>query len=291
MKKTIITLAMAAALLAGCAREAKSPAISEDASENVMSSSAATVNVEGKKFVKTADISMEVKDVYQSTLNIEQSVSSVGGYVTESDLQSHVLSEEVSPLNEDSAKEIKKYYLTANLTVRVPNAKMGDFLMILNQEVQFPNYRIIKAEDVTLNLRSSDLDIQKLQNSQNKLDTLLKQKGNISRKSEIVENREEKADQINQNRIKKLDLNDKISYSTLSIQLEGKPKIKTTIIANTDKSIDFSGLKYKTLHALEGGLYYLQNVVVALLYLWPLWILCVIVYFLYKKKRYFNKNN
>lgn len=286
MKKTVIILLAATIVLTGCAKneKAENSPVSAESSDNIMSSSVATVNIEGKKFVKTADINLDVKDAYQSTMNIEHSVASVGGYVTESDLQSHILSEEVLPLSQDSAKEVKKYYISANLTARVPNEKMGDFLMTLNREIQFPNYRIIKAEDVTLNLKSSELDNQNLQNSQKKLDTLLKQKGNIDKKSEIIDNQEEKVSQINQNQIRNLDLDDKITYSTISIQLQENPKIKTIIIANTDKSIDFAGLKYKIFHALESGLYLLQNVVVALLYLWPLWILGIIIYLLYKKK-------
>jgi hypothetical protein len=45
-------------------------------------SSVATMKVKDKQFIKTADVNMEVKDVYDATISIEKSVQELGGFVT-----------------------------------------------------------------------------------------------------------------------------------------------------------------------------------------------------------------
>jgi hypothetical protein len=48
------------------------------------------MKVKDKQFIKTADVNMEVKDVYNATISIEKSVQELGGFVTNSNLQSNV---------------------------------------------------------------------------------------------------------------------------------------------------------------------------------------------------------
>ena len=42
-------------------------------------SSAASTQVKGKEFVKTASVNMEVKDVYDATIKIENQLKQIGG--------------------------------------------------------------------------------------------------------------------------------------------------------------------------------------------------------------------
>jgi hypothetical protein len=51
------------------------------------------MKVQDKQFIKTADVNMEVKDVYDATISIEKSVQELGGFVTHSNLKSNVISE------------------------------------------------------------------------------------------------------------------------------------------------------------------------------------------------------
>ncbi len=57
-------------------------------------SSAASMEVKDKKFVKTADVNMEVKDVHDATIFIEKQLKDLGGFVIASRLNSNVLSAE-----------------------------------------------------------------------------------------------------------------------------------------------------------------------------------------------------
>ncbi|HMU08338.1 MAG TPA: DUF4349 domain-containing protein, partial [Kaistella sp.] len=58
--------------------------VSEDYTASVSDSisSVATMKVKDKEFIKTADVNMEVKDVYDATISIEKSLNDLGGFVT-----------------------------------------------------------------------------------------------------------------------------------------------------------------------------------------------------------------
>ena len=68
-------------------------------------SMAATQEVEGKKFVRKADVDMDVSDVYQATIYIENTLKEMGGFVTSSNYRSDVLEENVFPLSRASEDE------------------------------------------------------------------------------------------------------------------------------------------------------------------------------------------
>ncbi len=52
---------------------------------------------------------MEVKDVYDATISIEKSVQELGGFVTQSNLRSNVLSEDSYNTSDTEAMLVKKY--------------------------------------------------------------------------------------------------------------------------------------------------------------------------------------
>ncbi|MEI7486527.1 MAG: hypothetical protein WCJ72_03820 [Chryseobacterium sp.] len=72
-------------------------------------SSAATMKVKGKQFIKTAEVNMEVKDLYEATISIEKSIQELGGFVTKSNLQSNVVSEDTYNTSSNDAMLVKKF--------------------------------------------------------------------------------------------------------------------------------------------------------------------------------------
>lgn len=73
-------------------------------------SMAASQEIEGKKFVRNADIDMEVGDVYKSTTLIENKLKEVGGFVEASDFKSVILSENTFAVSEEKSMLVRKYY-------------------------------------------------------------------------------------------------------------------------------------------------------------------------------------
>lgn len=169
MKTTYIKLTIATVLLLGIYSCKKGEATVNDyemstaadsASVNISDSvsSAATLSVKDKQFIKTANVDMEVKDVYNATISIEKSVQDLGGFVTHSNLQSRVISEDTYNTSDENAMLIKKYQSENTMQVRVPTSKLGELLTLINDKKLFLNSRIINAEDVTSSIKYAEME-------------------------------------------------------------------------------------------------------------------------------------
>jgi hypothetical protein len=81
-----------------------------------------------------------------------------GGFVTKSEMNSSVLSEENFPINDAEAKLVREFRQINDMEVRVPTVKLGEFLEFVNQSNLFLHTRNISAEDVSANIMMADLE-------------------------------------------------------------------------------------------------------------------------------------
>ena len=102
-------------------------------------SMAATQNVKDRQFVRTAEVDMEVKDVYDATISIEKQLQSLGGFVTNSKMEAQTLSEDTYNTSDESAILIRKFQNQNRMQVRVPTQKLGEFLDFINDKKVFLN--------------------------------------------------------------------------------------------------------------------------------------------------------
>ena len=249
-------------------------------------SMAASQTVPDKKFVKTADVNMEVKDVYDATIFIEKQLKELGGFVTESRLQSNVVSEETFETSDTDATLVKKYQTDNKMQVRVPTEKLGDFLTFINDKKVFLNSRIIVAEDVTANARIAELEIKKLKKTG---EVIEKMKNN----GDKVDRTENNLEQNNQQEIANITLADNLKYSTIDIYIK-EPKVRVAEIAVTNtKNIDNKykfNFFYDVKNAFVEGFYLVQRLIVGLITIWPILLIgSIIVYLLRKRKVVFTK--
>ncbi len=165
---------------------------------------AASQQIPDKKFVKTAEVSMEVKDVYEATVHIENALKNLGGFVTKSELQSQVIEEETYNTSDQNAVLLRKFNSYNKMQVRVPSEKLGAFLTSVNDRKLFLNTRIILAEDVTNNAKIAELELKKI----NKTGEVISQIKNNEKKANLTEENEEKN---NTQQIENLNLADNIT--------------------------------------------------------------------------------
>lgn len=247
---------------------------------------AASQQVPNRKFVKTADINMEVKDVYDATIFIEKQLKDLGGFVTVSRMNSNVVSEETFETSDSDATVVKKYQTENNMQVRVPSEKLGDFLTVINDKKLFLNSRIILAEDVTNNAKIAELEKKALEKTGQVIDKMKNNRDKVN----ITENN---LTRNNSNQIQNLQLSDNLKYSTVDIYIR-EPKIRVAEIAVTNtKNIDNKykfNFFYDMKNAFVEGFYLVQKLLVGLVTIWPLLlILAVISYYLRKKKSVLQK--
>lgn len=256
--------------------------ISDEALESADTiSSAASMQVKDKKFVKTAEVDMEVKDVYDATIFIEKQLKNLGGFVTVSRLNSNVLSAETFETSDSEATLVKKFQTENRMQVRVPTAQLGDFLTFINDKKLFLNSRVILAEDVTNNAKIAALESQKLQQTGKVID---KMKNN----GEKVEKTESNLAQNNSQQIQNMKLTDDLKYSTVEIYIK-EPQIRVAEIAvinskNIDNKYKFNFF-YDLKNALVEGFYMIQKIIVGLVTIWPILLIgALIIYFVKKRK-------
>jgi hypothetical protein len=285
MKTKYIRLSIATALLLGfysCKKgevssselEKYATADSAAAITSDSVSSVATMKVKDKQFIKTADVNMEVKDVYEATISIEKSVQELGGFVTHSDLKSNVVSEETYNTSDEQAMLIKKYQSENAMQVRVPTEKLGELLTLINNKKLFLNARSIHAEDVTANIKYSALEAQR---NKKTTDNIAQMKVNKDKVTMSDENMKEG----NSQQLESMNMTDMLKYSTVDIYIK-EPKIRIAEIAVTNtQSIDdkykFDFL-YSAKSAFVEGYYLIQKIVVGLITVWPIVLIGIAVF-------------
>ena len=237
---------------------------------------AASQQIPDKKFVKTAEVSMEVKDVYEATVHIENALKNLGGFVTKSELQSQVIEEETYNTSDQNAVLLRKFNSYNKMQVRVPSEKLGTFLTSVNDRKLFLNTRIISAEDVTNNAKIAELELKKI----NKTGEVISQMKNNEKKANLTEENEEKN---NTQQIENLDLADNIKYSTVDIYIK-EPKVRIAEIAITNAQFYDNKYQvnffYEAKSSLLNGFYFVQKFFVFLLNFWPLFVgILIVIYF------------
>ena len=266
-----------------------SPAIADSAAVAVTSDSismAATQEVEGKKFIKTADVNMEVKNVYESTISIEKYLKENGGFVTKSEMNSSVLSEENFPINDAEAKLVREFRQINDMEVRVPTVKLGEFLEFVNQSNLFLHTRNISAEDVSANIMMSDLEEKRMKKTENNIQT-------IKNNAEKVNLADNNLSEQNNQKLATYNLSDNLKYSTVNLHLkEPSSRISSIAVTNT-KNFDNQyryNFFYDVKNAIIKGFYLTQEIIVGLFTIWPILLFSGIGFYFWKKRKTVSKN-
>ncbi len=297
MKTTYIKLPLATILLLGIYSCKKGEASANDyslstnadsaavVSEDI--SSAATMKVKDKQFIKTANLDMEVKDVYEATISIEKSVQELGGFVSNSNLRSNVVSEETFNTSNEEATLVKKYQTENSMQVRVPTEKLGELLTLINNKKLFLNVRIINAEDVTSNIKYAELEGKRIEKTGENISELKTNKDKVKLSDDNMS-------EENRQKLANLDISDNLKYSTVDIFIK-EPQLRVAEIAvtnttNIDNKYKFAFF-YSAKNAFVEGYYLIQRIIVGLIMIWPILIIAGLGFYFYRKNQSKKKVN
>ncbi|NIF07338.1 DUF4349 domain-containing protein [Chryseobacterium sp. Tr-659] len=292
MKTTYIKLSLSAIVLLGIysckkgevsANDLEAYATTDSAAAIVSDSisSVAHMKVKDKQFIKTADVSMEVKDVYNATIAIEKSVQELGGFVTNSNLHSNVISEDTYNTSSQEAMLVKKYQTENTMQVRIPTEKLGELLTAINNNKLFLNSRSINAEDVTANIKYSELEGKRNQKTSENIDQLKTNKDKV-----ILDDKN--MSEGNLQKLSSMNMTDDLKYSTIDIYIR-EPQLRIAEIPVTNTTSIDNKYKYNFIYDAKDsfvyGFYLIQRIIVALINIWPIVLIAAaLVYFLRKRK-------
>ena len=237
------------------------------------------------KFIRTADLKFKVKNVEKTVYIIEDIVSSHGGFVTLSQLNSNKENELTTPVSEDSAIETTSYIVTNTMTVRVPNTKLDTTLKDIARLVGYLDYRIIKADDIGLQVRANSLQqkraVQHVARLTNAIDKQGKKLNDITTAEETLQDGNATADEA---LLSNLSLSDQVNFSTVQLSLYQPGTVKTEVVAVAKEVKAYEpNFDKKVMNALQNGIEIGEILFIGLLQIWPLLLLIGVGFWLYKK--------
>ncbi|MDR2206615.1 MAG: DUF4349 domain-containing protein [Flavobacteriaceae bacterium] len=250
-------------------------------------SSVATLEVKDKKFIKTASVKMDVKDVYDATIAIEKSAKDLGGFVIHSNLQSQIVYEETYNISDENAMLVRKFQTENSMKVRVPTQKLGEFLQQINEKSIFLNSRTIDAEDVTANIKFSEMEAKRNRQTKQNISDLKTDK-------EKVNMADENMSEENFQMYETMNMTDNLKYSSIEIYIK-EPKLRIAEIAvinskNIDNKYKYNFF-YDAKNAFVEGFYLIQTILVLLFKIWPIILIGAgVFYFLRKRKSLSRKD-
>ena len=261
-------------------------ALTSTADSTAVSSSAAVEPKNGKqKFIRTADIKFKVKNVVKSTYAIENAVAKFGGFITYTNLQSNIHDQIKTKISQDSTLETTKYSVENNITIRVPNTQLDTVIKSIAKQIDFLDFRVIKADDVSFKLLANQLSQKRSSANEKRVEKAIDTKG--KKINDIMEAENTLAGQKEANdskTIENLSIQDQVNFSTVTLQLYQNETIKQEITAGEKDSAYYKpNLGIQIIDSLKTGWYILQSILVFLLNLWPFILISLGGFLLYKK--------
>lgn len=265
--------------------EASSETAENKTTTNIISSNAAVdPKNSNRKFVRTADIKFKVKNVAKSTYAIENIIATHGGFVTFTDLKSTINDSNTTKISQDSILETIKYTVDNSITFRVPNTSMDTVLRAMIKEIDFLDNRLIKADDVSLQMLSNKLTQKRLQKSRARLEKGIDSKGKILNQivaaEDTVLNKDTDTDVV---LLSTLSLEDQVNFSTVTLYLYQRETTKSEVLKNEKNVNAFrANIGLQIVDSLKTGWYMLEAIISFVVQLWSIILLIIIGFFIYR---------
>ena len=235
-----------------------------------------------RKFIRTADIKFKVKNVPQSTYAIENTTAKFGGFVTYTNLQSDISEKTKTKISQDSTLETTKYNVENNITIRVPNTQLDTILKTISKQIDFLDFRVIKADDVSLQILANQLAQNRSTSQEKRVLKAIDTKGKkLTTIIDAEENLNAKKEANDSKKLENLSLQDQVNFSTVTLQIYQKETIKQEVVAN--EKMYRQNIGSKIIDGLRTGWFMLEEIIAFIIQLWSLFLIGIICFLVYKK--------
>ncbi len=251
-----------------------------------MSSSAAKENGDSnKKFIRTAEMKFKVKDVRKASFSIEDLVAKWDGFVTYTNLNSTVDYKTYTPVSADTTLEMVFYTVANDVVIRIPNTSLDTVLKEIARHIDYLDYRVIKAEDVSLNMFSNLLVQKRLQVHSKRLVNAIDEQGKkLNQTSDAEDNLLNKTIRSDEARLENMRLQEQVSFSTIKLNIYQRQAIKRELVGNYKNTDEYTpSLRHRIKEALKLGWAICENIIVFFFEIWWLLLLIVGLWIAFKK--------
>lgn len=261
---------------------------------NFLASPAASVinSDEVHQLIRNVQMKFKVKDVPQTTYDIESIVLKNGGHIRRSAINNSRSYSSTVNISRDSAIIIHHNNLTANIQFRVHYSRLDTVLREIAPYAVHIDYRNVDVRDVTFDLIWEKMKKERMAKKQKRISAAIDNRG---RKLDDIMDAEQaldySAEQEDRALLEDYKMKDQIEYSTINVEIYQHPTQYQERVLRT-KSIDEyePSLGAKMLSALQNGWEMVAALFILLLNIWPFILvviagICVGIYFRNKKRK------
>jgi Domain of unknown function (DUF4349) len=287
--RNLLMVIVTVIILFSCSANQNEKQLAPDADmlvQNISSSAAVMSTTDsGRHFLRTADIKFKVKDVAAATYGIENIVSRHGGFIRYTNLSSQVNDKSVVQVSPDSSMEITRYAVTNTITLSVPNNRLDNTLKDLAVHIDYLDYRVIRAEDVSLQLLSNSLANKRSEKFKQRMENGVSNNRKKLAETTEAENLLMKTQQTSDEaEITNLDLTDKVNFSTVKIDMYQNEGVLNQMVAFEKQVIPYQQDFFSAFKdSIAAGWSIIEYVVLLVVRLWAVILIGIGVYLLIKK--------
>ena len=253
----------------------------------------AKFSAEKRKFMRTANLKFKVEDIIKATQLIEDVVAINGGFITHNQTISAIESQDLIKQDKDSSIQVTSYLTTNNMQLSVPEQNLDLTLKTIAPIIQFLDNKTVDAEDVQLKLLENELAQKRSIIGQQRIKIAIDDHG---KKLNTIMDAEDKLIEVgasgDEYAIANLALQDKVAYSTVTLEMYQNKMVRTNMIANLPIIPPYETPFYlKIWDGFVWGFDGILNLIVALSYLWVFVLIGVLGYQLYIRRGLFKQSS
>lgn len=255
--------------------------------ERALSSSVATYADSSRRFILTGDLRFRADDVVKTSFAIEALIARHGGFVANTHLSTDISGRYTTPISADSSLETTRYTVNNRFTIRIPSANLDTTLKSLIAFVDFLDHRTLSATDVRIALLRDRLTKRRLAAHTGRLTEAIEEKGGKLKETITAEDKLiDRQTQADEAALNTLELEDRIAYSTLTLDIYQREAIRRELVPNEQNIEAYEpGFFSKAGEALYDGWKLLQDLGVELLRAWSLILIAIVVFLLFQRIR------
>lgn len=271
-------------------RRAASQPVSAADKQQQISSSAMSATPDGeRKFIRTAQASFSVKDVYLSAMAIEDAVAAQGGFVIRNDIGAQVQKTQRRPIGDGKILELSEYTVHGNLTVRVPSNKTQEFLRSIVGQIVFLDQRSFAAQDAQFDLLRQQLAYRRNQETQEELGQVSREAGKIYQKMDAINSQNDSKLSRDEALISRRQFEDRVAFSEISLGLYQPARVRQTELTDVDAIFEKNSISFgeRLADSLGAGWRGLLHLIIKLSRAWPL--ILIVLAGLFGVRRYLKQ--
>lgn len=243
--------------------EANSTPVTEQKPESILNPTVNPVE-QNRRMVREAQVAFSAQDVVKTTLAIDKLTVETGGFVEQKNIDFQVTDVQTQNIADGKIKVFEKVLPQAEMTVRVPSEKAADFVNQLLPLMYFMNQQQYSAKRYELKLLEEKIDQTQTVSSNTRHAQL----------SEIA-------------RLTQMETQDRVRYSTIALHINQPTLVRERIDVNINAVARLNADSFwkRAWNGVQYGWQFVLDLLVFLITIWPLYIVLILGFVLFKTIR------